>query len=197
MTRGFRKIRDGRIAVRLSRDEVALLRNLVEQVVDLIDESDPARPDAISGEGDTDEAPDAREAREFAAMLGIRESAQTPDDPVLARLLPDGYRDDPEAAGEFRRYTEGELRDSKRSAAGEVLAATASGGGTITLDADQADTWLRALNDVRLALGTRLDIDEDAHEELNRMDPSDPRYPGYVAYDWLSFLQETLVRALW
>lgn len=195
MTRGFRRTRDGRVAVRLSGDEVGLLRNLVEQVLDLVDEggSGADRSGAPSG----DEHSDAPGASELASMLGIRESARPPDDPVLARLFPDGYRDDAEAAGEFRRYTEDGLRDAKRTAAGEVLASTSGGGGTFTVDVERADAWLRVLNDVRLALGTRLEIGEDAHEELSRMDPADPRYPGYVAYDWLSFLQESLVRALW
>lgn len=194
MTRGFRRTRDGRVAVRLSGDEVTLLRNLVEQILDLVDEgaADDGRDAAGAGARDAG-TPDANE---LAAMLGIREDGRPPDDPVLARLFPDGYRDDAEAAEEFRRYTEDGLRDAKRAAAGTVLAATASGGGTFVLDDEEADTWLRTINDIRLALGTRLGVSEDAHEELGGMEPSDPRYAGYVAYDWLSFMQETLVRAL-
>ncbi|MQA87881.1 MAG: DUF2017 family protein [Streptosporangiales bacterium] len=193
MTRGFKRTRDGRVSVRLSTDEVGLLRELVEQVLDMVDGDESGEPSGTGERGERDPGGD-----DLAAMLGIREAARPPDDPVLARLFPDGYRGDEASAAEFRRYTEEGLRESKRTAAGEILAATARGeGGTFVLEPEEADSWLRAINDIRLALGTRLDVSEDAHEELSRMDPSDSRYPGYVAYDWLSFLQETLVRALW
>ncbi|MFA1550623.1 DUF2017 domain-containing protein [Actinomadura chokoriensis] len=165
------------IRVRLEAEETALLRALMEQMLALI--------------GDAPGADD-----ELAAM-GIAENAVTPDDPVLARLFPDAYRDDGEAAGEFRRYTEMGLRDGKREAAGMVLGALDDEGGDIVLDEKQAQGWLRALNDVRLALGTRLDITEDWYEETNQMDPRDPRAPLFAAYDWLTMLQESLVRVLW
>ena len=50
-------------------------------------------------------------------LHGPRRHTMAPEDPVLARLLPDGYRDDPEAAGEFRKYTEPSLRSAKHQAA--------------------------------------------------------------------------------
>lgn len=181
------KVREG-VRVRLESEEAALLRALMEQMLALIGES--------SGTDD-----------ELAA-LGIAENAETPDDPVLARLFPDAYRDDGEAAGEFRRYTERGLRDGKREAAGMVLSALAAdeadeagggdgGDGGIVLDEKQAQGWLRALNDVRLALGTRLDITEDWYEEAHRMDPRDPRASLFAVYDWLTMLQESLVQVLW
>ncbi|MFB4306380.1 DUF2017 domain-containing protein [Actinomadura sp. GTD37] len=165
------------IRVRLESEETALLRALMEQLLALIG-------DAPGGDG------------ELAAM-GISENAVTPDDPVLARLFPDAYRDDGEAAGEFRRYTEMGLRDGKREAAGTVLGALGERGTDAVLDEKQAQAWLRALNDVRLALGTRLDITEEWYEEAEAMDPRDPRAPLFAAYDWLTMLQENLVRVLW
>lgn len=167
------------IRLRLEAEEAALVRALTEQMLALLEE-----PDGSAG------------SDPLAAALGISENAAKPDDPVLARLFPDGYADDDEAAREFRRYTEAGLRDGKREAAGVVLA-TLRPGEEVLLDVEQAQAWLRALNDVRLALGTRLNITEEWYEEVAEMDPDDPRFPHYAAYDWLTLLQENLVRALW
>ncbi|MFD0853082.1 DUF2017 family protein, partial [Actinomadura adrarensis] len=108
-------------------------------------------------------------------------------------------RDDGEAAGEFRRYTEMGLRDGKRQAALTVLESLEADPDDVdvVLDEEKAQIWLRALNDVRLALGTRLDITEEWYEEIEDLDPRDPRTPMYAAYDWLTMLQENLVRVLW
>ena len=123
--------------------------------------------------------------------------ATPPDDPVLARLLPDAYQDDTEAAGDFRRFTEQELRNGKAAAARTVLATLPEDGGRVRLSEEEAQVWLRALNDVRLALGVRLSITEDFEARLQDLDPADPRSAYMWVYDWLTFLQETLVRALW
>lgn len=170
-----KKTRKG-VVVRLEAEETALVRALMEQLVSLL-----GRAPGEDGE---------------LASVGIAENAVKPDDPVLARLFPDAYGDDAEAAGEFRRYTELGLRDGKREAAQAVLAALKDPGTDIVLDREQAQAWLRALNDVRLALGTRLDISEEWYEEAEGLDPRDPRAPMFAAYDWLTMLQEGLVQAL-
>jgi hypothetical protein len=178
-----KKVRGG-TRLRLEPEEAALLRALTQQLLTLLGEP-PAADDEL-------------------AALGIAEDAGKPADPVLARLLPDAYREDPDAAGEFRRYTEVGLRDGKRAAAGLVLetlrtAEKAASGGELELilDREQAQIWLRALNDVRLALGTRLDITEEWYEEAAELDWQDPRYAMFAAYDWLTMLQESMVRAVW
>ena len=150
-----------------------------------------ARPgdDPLSGHWDSPE--------EFAALLGLSDSTALPEDPVLARLLPDAYRDDAEAAGDFRRYTEQDLRSGKVAAARTVLATLPEGGGQVRLSTDDAQAWLRAINDVRLALGVRLSITEDFEQRLAGLDPEDPRSAYFWVYDWLTYLQETLVHALW
>ena len=145
--------------------------------------------DPLSGHWDSPE--------EFAALLGLSDSTALPEDPVLARLLPDAYRDDAEAAGDFRRYTEQDLRSGKVAAARTVLATLPEGGGQVRLSTDDAQAWLRAINDVRLALGVRLSITEDFEERLAGLDPEDPRSAYFWVYDWLTYLQETLVHALW
>jgi hypothetical protein len=171
---GFRRVRGG-FKVTLSANEVSLLRRLMEQLLELIGELPRGDPGL--------------------AELGISENSAAPDDPVLARLFPDGYAEDAESATEFRRYSESSLRDGKREAA-EVVLRSVRDEGEITLDADGAQAWLRALNDARLALGTRLEITEESYERMDELDWSDPRYVMFSTYDWLTFLQESLVRAL-
>ena len=119
-----------------------------------------------------------------------------PEDPVLARLLPDAYRDDPEAAGEFRRYTEPALRSAKHAAAQEMLDTLPDAGGRIQLTQDQALSWLKSLNDVRLALGVRLGVTEDFEEQWARLKPDDPQWTAFEVYAWLGAVQESLVQAL-
>jgi Domain of unknown function (DUF2017) len=146
----------------------------------------------LGGETDLEARPGDADLPSF----GLSENTTVSDDPVLARLFPDGYEGGGEEAAEFRRYTEVGLRDGKIAAATAVLDGLGSGS-EVLLDTEQAQAWLRALNDLRLALGTRLEITEETHKQLAGLDPDDPRFPAYAAYDWLSFLQESLVRALW
>lgn len=183
MTRGFHRARGGRVTARLDRDEAEILRVLAGQLIELISADAP------------EEDPDPLAVELGLSGLGAEGNTETPDDPVLARLFPDAYEDTGES-GEFRRFTEHGLRDGKRAAADLLITTVPDHGGTVTLDDEQAQQWLRALNDMRLALGTRLGVTEEAHDEIAGMPPSDPRYPGFAAYDWLSFLQDTLVSSL-
>ena len=121
------------------------------------------------GDLDGGDSPD-----ELEMLLGLSANAELPDDPVLARLLPDAYSDDPQASAEFRRYTEESLRSSKINSAQAVLASLPAGGGDVVLSEPECQQWLRSLNDVRLALGVRLGIteeDEDLTENLSVNDP--------------------------
>lgn len=117
-----------------------------------------------------------------------------PTDPALARLFPDGYRQDDDAASEFRRYTESDLRRGKLEAAKVVRATVPPGGGTVVLDRPQADAWLGWFNDMRLVIGTRLGIDQvDATDDDIDDDRGDP---GRAAYQWFTYLQYDLLKAL-
>ena len=60
------------------------------------------------------------------------------------------------------------------------------------LDEAQASGWLTALNDLRLVLGTRLDVSED----LPDIDADDPEAPAYAVYDYLGYLLSEVVDAL-
>jgi hypothetical protein len=180
-----------------------ILRNLVSQVAELMgDAPDPGA--AVPGTAAPAAGPDpARRPEpeatleEMAAMLGTSGPTSPPEDPVLARLLPDAYRDDPEAAGEFRRYTEQGLRSGKVAAAQTVLATLPAKGGQVRLGPEDAQAWLRAINDVRLAIGTLLGITEDYEDELEQASWADPRSAYLEVYHWLGYLQDSLVRALW
>ena len=67
----------------------------------------------------------------------------------------------------------------------------------MTLSAEQAEAWLRALNDTRLVLGERLGITDEIEEVIASLGEDDPRLALFWVYDRLTYLQETLVQALW
>ena len=182
----FRSVRGGGARARLAAAEASLLRSLVGQIMSLV-ESSPA--DNPARERDDDLAA-------LEAMLHGPGADKIPEDPVLARLLPDAYRDDPEAAGEFRRYTEPALRSAKYQAAQEMLDTLPESGGRIQLTQDQALSWLKALNDVRLALGVRLGVTEEFEEQWGQLKPDDPQWSAFEVYAWLGAVQESLVQAL-
>jgi Domain of unknown function (DUF2017) len=196
-----------------------ILRNLVSQVAELMGgaavhpgaaeagaadsgmadagAADPGTADPRAGHGPAGRGEPDLSPADLAAMLGATGPTSPPQDPVLARLLPDAYRDDPEAAGEFRRYTEQDLRSGKVAAAQTVLATLPAEGGQVRLGPEDAQAWLRALNDVRLAIGTVLGITEDYEDELEAANWADPRSAYLEVYHWLGYLQDSLVRALW
>lgn len=185
----FRSVRGGGVRCSLALAEASLLRNLVSQVMALVEPGDRGEPAAQPGGSDPDL--DALEA-----MLAGTGAVTAPEDPVLARLLPDAYRDDPEAAVEFRRFTEAALRGAKYAAAREMLATLPEAGGRVQLTKDQAMSWLKALNDVRLALGVRLGVTEEFEEQWGRLKPDDPQWSAFEVYAWLGAVQESLVQAL-
>jgi hypothetical protein len=185
----------GGVTARFGAAQARIVRDLVTQVAELLG----ADPETGAAAGDTPPVPDgpgAADVRALEAGFGLTDATEAPRDPVLARLLPDAYRDDPGAAGEFRRYTELGLRDGKVAAARTVLGTLPERGGRIRLSPPDAEAWLRALNDVRLALGVRLGVTDDFEEIGNGINPADPRAAYVWVYHWLAYLQESLVEAL-
>jgi hypothetical protein len=165
-----------RLVGTLDPQEAAVLRGLVSEVRQIL-------------AGRSDDNP----ADELAVLTGMRTGPSTrPDDRVLARLLPDFTTEDPDLAAGLRSLHEPELIEAKDAAAALVLETLPESGGRIELTAEQADTWLTALNDVRLALGTALDVSEDMPEELPL---DDPRSAHLGVYHWLTFVQDALVQA--
>jgi hypothetical protein len=192
---GFRRTPRG-VSARFTSGQAGIVRSLVGQVAELVGGPGAAsEPPAGGQEGPGETADEALDV-DLAAIFGSDAPAAPPEDPVLARLFPDAYGEDPEAAGEFRRYTEQGLRSGKVAAARTVLATLPADGGRVRLSAGDAEAWLRSLNDVRLALGVLLGITEDYEHELGDLDPADPREAYLHVYDFLTFLQETLVRAM-
>ena len=176
---GFHRTLTGRVVLRVDEVEKGLLLMLLDQLAEFVapDEPDP-------------------DADPLERLVGMDGAVDEPDDPALARLLPSAYTDDDEAAADFRRFTERSLREGKVANARTARDTLVRSGEKVVLNADEARAWLGALTDVRLALGTRLEVTEDNHDELSALPDDDPRVATFHVYDWLTFLQETLVRAL-
>ena len=178
----FRPVPGGAAAF-FGQAQAGVLRYLVSQIAELVS-ADSTAADAGIDSGDLE------------AQLGLSNHAELPDDPVLARLLPDGYADDPAASAEFRRYTEETLRSDKVASAQTVLSLLPPDGGQVQLSEPECQQWLKALNDVRLALSVRLGITDDNEGMSERLSAEDPRAAYVFLYQWLAELQESLVEAL-
>ena len=192
----FRRTGGGGASIWLSAGEATLLRTLIVPVMELL--NDPARPAPPSEPAPSKAAESTDLFDDLEKMFNETTAAppEMPVDPVLARLLPDAYQDDPESAGEFRKYTESSLREAKKYFAQTVLETLPPEGGRVKLTADQARDWMRALNDVRLMFGVRLDVTEDFEEQLASLEPNDPRVAAFEVYGWLGAIQDSLVRAI-
>lgn len=112
----------------------------------------------------------------------------TTDDPSVRRLFPTAYHEDPERDREYQQLVRDELLE-RRLAALETVEETATAD---ELDEHQLTAWLTALNDLRLVLGTRLDVSEDQPE----LDVDDPAAPAMAVYGYLSVLLGDIVDAL-
>lgn len=119
----------------------------------------------------------------------LRELLET-DDPSLKRLFPPAYKDDAVLEAEYRHYMADDLVASHRRSI-DVMEETIDAD---VLDEEQLLAWLGALNDLRLVLGTNLDVTEDMYEQ--EMEPDDPRAPAFAVYTYLGWLQEQVVEAL-
>lgn len=178
-TEGFKRHGAHSYVVQFDSAEQEVLINLAEQLIELLSERvDHGHEDPL------------------AAMVGITSHDSPPEDEVLHRLLPNAYADDVDAA-EFRRYTESTLRQKKEAHAISIrMAVKSSPEGDIELDHDGANAWLGGLNDMRLALGVRLKIENSDYQHLELLAPDDPLRGVYMVYTWLGWLQESLLEAL-
>lgn len=194
----FEPLPGGGAAVALDDVEISIIRSLAVQLMELI------------GPG-----PAVEESGDPLAELFVEGPSEPPADPVLRRLFPDAY-DGPDASdqagdaeerrarsAEFRRFTETDLRAGKRANALAVvrsldgLAAADGGGAVLELSAEESRQWLGALNDLRLAIGSRLRIDDEEDADLLfHLPDEDPRKPMVMAHLWLGGLQESLVSTL-
>jgi uncharacterized protein DUF2017 len=112
----------------------------------------------------------------------------TTDDPIVRRLFPTAYNEDADRDKEYQQLVRDELLE-RRLAALETVEATTS---VAELDEAGLTGWLTALNDLRLVLGTRLDVSEDDVA----VDPDDPDAPALALYHYLGLLVSQAVEAL-
>jgi hypothetical protein len=189
---GFtRHRRSGLVIANFTGFEADLLRSLASQLVELLRNEEAA--------------PHGQDP--FEAMMDFSGPTAAPEDPVLARLFPAAYADDGEAAAEFRRFTEATLRDGKANAACTIIDGLEEAGLPpqleeeglmidVELDEPTAEAWMRSFTDIRLALATRLGIEQDDEDYWHSLPDEDPRVQAHDIYEWVGYLQETLVEAL-
>jgi hypothetical protein len=131
----------------------------------------------------------ARE-RELLRGLAAEHAARLEDDadaPDFVRLFPPAYAESPEDEREYRSLMRDDLLGAKRAAL-HTFAQTLD---RDALSGEELDAWLRVLNDLRLVLGTRLDVSETTFAD--GLDPRDPQAPELALYGYLSWLQEQAV----
>ena len=193
----FRRRRRGGLLASFEPGEAHVIASLTSQVVELLRDR--------NGESASDPDP-------LAGELGLSGGPSLPpDDPVLQRLLPDAYRDDADDAAEFRRFTERSLTSTKVANAEAVLASLRDAGLDdvdpdseadsdteieVELGPDAVQAWLRTLTDVRLSLAVRLGIEDDDDAMLLHQSDDEAVLALAELYDWLGYVQETLVTAL-
>jgi hypothetical protein len=174
---GFeRHRRSGHVIATFTGFEADLLRSLASQMVELLrnERAEPAAPTADA----------------FEAMMAEFSGATTiPEDPVLARLFPTAYPDGKAAAS-------GSIIDALEEA-GLPPELTEDG---LVIDVElthgEAETWMRAFTDIRLALATRLGVEAGDEHYWHSLPDDDPRAQAHDIYEWVGYLQETIVEAL-
>lgn len=173
----------------LASHEAALLKNLATAMIGLLDERESSSP-----------------ADELEEITGIKTgNSEPPNDPTLRRLLPDFYRHEDDTAppddaddadslnAALRSLHEPDIVDAKRVAAQRLLNTVPDDGGRFELTEEDANSWIAAVNDIRLSLGVMLEVGPEGPERL----PADhPLAVHFDVYQWLTVLQEYLVLVL-
>ena len=168
----------------LDPHEVALLKNMATSVQEMLDDRQSAAP--------TDP---------LEALTGIRTgNPRPPEDGTMRRLLPDFVKDQRGSQGDgeqdngaLRSLHEPTIIDAKIAASQRLIDTLPAGGGHVELTEDDAQAWISAVNDIRLALGTILGIGPDGPE---RLPAGHPMAAHLEVYHWLTVLQEYLVLGL-
>ncbi|MGH2749389.1 MAG: DUF2017 family protein [Actinomycetota bacterium] len=145
------------ITIKLNAQEAAILRDLIEQMRELLKESDSS-------------------------------------DAVRARLFPNAY-DDQEEAAAYRELTGGDLSAMKLEVLDRMSETLGGrGGAKPRLDEEGAEAWVRGLTDMRLALGTRLEVTQETMDIVP--EPDDPRFAPLQILHWLGWLQERILEQM-
>lgn len=183
----------GKILLHLDGTEFELFQRSVTELVDLLD--DGAGEPLAHDESDPFSVWEAS----FGSQPGIEDDfADEERDPIMQRLFPRAYPDDPEAAGDFARFTEASQRQDKISCACTVLDdLDGLRGGAGRIPHDHVDAWLKTLNNIRLVLSVMLGIsDEISSAEAAQRPDSDPRSWLHTYYGWLGWMLESLLECV-
>jgi hypothetical protein len=133
--------------------------------------------------------------RELLGQMRDLLRAEDRKDPVIARLYPPAYDDAPDAEA-YRELIGNDLKDAKLSALEDVAERIDGEPGPLAelIPEDEVDSWLRVFTDLRLAIGTRIDVTEEILDE--DIDPKDPRAAALSELHWLGWMQESMLHAL-
>jgi hypothetical protein len=192
----FSKTPDGTLVVGFSPVESDIVADLAAQIAGML------APLASSSDADP-----------LYDLVGIGGRSAIDPDPAIARLLPDAYGDDSDAASDFRALTERSLASRKVANARVVIAtlerdsverdsverdslervSLERDGASVALSPAEAQSWLRTLSDIRLTIAARLGIEHDGDEGAT---DSDAAVALHDLYDWLAFVTESLLDAL-
>jgi hypothetical protein len=170
----------GRLRLRLEPVEVQLLESLFDQLEAVLAEDDAERL-AEDFRADLEASPGAAAAGRDTAV-----------DPVRRRLSPPAFPDDAGAEAEFRRLTGTALRELRDERIAACRADLARGGEVELRDDGSSRRWIQVLNDLRLALGTRLGVTED----IDEADIAEQDAPQWAVYYWLTATQDAVVAEL-
>ena len=172
-----------RFASTLDANEVLLLRNMATSMQEMLDDRQSGAP-----------------SDPLEQLTGIRTgNTVPPTDATMSRLLPDfvsadAAESDPSGSNAaLRSLHEPQIIDAKISAAQRLLETLPPDGGRVELTEDEAQAWVAAVNDIRLALGTILQIGPEVPDELPE---GHPMATHLDVYHWLTVLQEYLVLGL-
>ncbi len=149
----------------------------------------------------------AGEVTDLARLPGeLRKVLESPDfsSQVIARLFPQAYRDDPEREAEYQRLLRDDLLRRKlegvesfeRTLAGRKETKKLFGFSLVQVELADEDLtlWLGFLHDMRLVIGTRLDITDESWER--KIDPRDPHAEEFLLLHRLAYIEETIIQAL-
>lgn len=205
MMLAFRRV-DDEMVCQFEPAEISLLSGLIGQLIELLlDSTAPAGGPGTSwlpDEPETSSTPDeedelfARLEREMTTEDDF--SFEASSDPVIQRLFPNPYPDDPQAGFDFQRFTRTVQLDDKVDAARIMLAdlEEIQDEGRCAVCTTHSAGWLKTLTNLRLALAVRLGIrDADDADAINELPDDDPRSWTFSIYEWLGWVQESLLAA--
>lgn len=164
----------------LDPHEVTLLTNMATSVQEMLDDRQAGAP-----------------SDPLEQLTGIRTgNPEPPKDGTMRRLLPDFVKNriaDDGSNSALRSLHEPQIIDAKIAAAQRLIDTLPDGGGRLELTEDDANAWIAAVNDIRLALGTILGVGPDMPD---RLPDGHPMAAHLNVYQWLTVLQEYLVLGL-